>query len=120
VLAERIDGSDMAEVEAMLAHFATLTARRDDGLARVARLFNGITTGPVILIVGRFDPADADIVAPVAHHSSLPMLFAVAPVGDALERAADFGWRVGVIDPDADLTVAWGTAVERGVSHAFS
>jgi uncharacterized protein (DUF58 family) len=119
VLAERIDGSDMSEVDVLLAHFATLTARRDDGLQRLRRLFSGVTTGPIILIVGRFDPADADLVAPVAHHSSLPLLFAVAPGRDALDRAADLGWRVGVIDPDADLAVAWGAAVGRGVSHAL-
>ena len=33
VLAERIDGGDMAEVEVLLAQFATITARRDDSLA---------------------------------------------------------------------------------------
>ncbi|GAA1995256.1 DUF58 domain-containing protein [Microbacterium pumilum] len=119
VLAERIDGSDMAEVDILLAQFATITARRDDSLGRLTRMFAGVTTGPIVLIVGRFDPADVELIAPVAHHSSLPMLFAVAPVGDALDRAADIGWRVGVIDPDADLAVAWAGAVGRGMSHAF-
>lgn len=120
VLAERIDGGDMSEVEALLTHFATLTARRDDALTRLTRLFAGVMTGPVILIVGRFDPSDADAIAPVAHHSTLPMVFAVAPVGDALERAADHGWRVGAIDPDGDLAFAWGNAVGRGVSHVVA
>ncbi|MHC2998693.1 DUF58 domain-containing protein [Microbacterium sp. HJ5] len=120
VLAERIDGGDMTEVEALLAHFATLTARRDDSLGRVRRLFAGVVTGPVILIVGRFDPHDAEAIASVAHHSTLPMVFAVSPVGDALDRAADHGWRVGAIDPDGDLAVAWGNAVGRGVSHVVA
>ena len=49
------------------------------------------------------------------------MLLAVAPVGDALERAADLGWRVrAAIDPDGDLAVAWSSAVGRGVSHVFA
>ncbi|WP_127476352.1 DUF58 domain-containing protein [Microbacterium sulfonylureivorans] len=117
LLAERIDGGDMAEVEGMLTHFATLTARRDESLARLTRLFAGVMTGPVIVIVGRFDPSDADAIAPVAHHSTLPMLFSVSPIGDALDRAADHGWRVGAIDPDGDLAAAWGNAVGRGVSH---
>ena len=118
VLAERIDGGDMVEVEALLSHFATLTARRDDSLARLTRLFAGVMTGPVILVVGRFDPSDADAIAPVAHHSTLPMVLAVGPLGDALDRAADHGWRVAAIDPDGDLAAAWGNAVGRGVSHA--
>lgn len=118
LIAERIDGGDMTEVEGLLSHFATVTARRDDSLARLPRIFAGVMTGPVILIVGRFDPADADAIAPVAHHSTLPMLFAVSPVGDALDRAADLGWRVGSIEPDGDLAATWGNAVSRGISHA--
>ncbi|GAA1968142.1 hypothetical protein GCM10009776_33960 [Microbacterium deminutum] len=119
VLVERIDGGDMTEVDVMLAQFATLIARRDDTLARLPRLFGGVFTGPIILIVGRFDLADAEAVAPVAQHSSLPLVFAVAPVGDALERAAFSGWHIGVIDPGADLAVAWSSAVGRGTNHAL-
>jgi len=119
-LSERIDGGDMAEVEGLLTQFATLTARRDDSLGRLTRLFAGVMTGPVILIVGRFDPVDAEAIAPIAHHSTLPMVFSVAPVADALDRAADSGWRVGAIDPEGDLAVAWGNAVGRGVSHVIA
>ena len=72
-----------------------------------------------MLIVGRFDPADAETLAPVAHHSTLPLLLAVAPVGDALERAADVGWHAAAVDPEGDLAAAWSSAVERGVSHAL-
>lgn len=117
VLAERIDGGDTIGIEALLTRFATLTARRDDHLPRLLRLFAGLQTGPVVLIVGRFDPADADVIAPVAHHSSLPLLFAVTPVGDALERAGDAGWRASALDPDGDIAAAWGAAVGHGASH---
>lgn len=119
-LVERIDGGDMAEVDVMLAQFATLIARRDDALARLPRLFAGVSTGPIILIVGRFEPADADIIAPVAQHSTLPLVFAVDPVGDALQRAADAGWHIGVIDPGGDLAITWGSAVGRGTNHALA
>jgi uncharacterized protein (DUF58 family) len=119
VLAERIDGSDLTEVDVMLSHFATLTTRRDDGLARFPRLFSGVSTGPLILIAGRLESGDAEIIGPVANHSSLPLLFAVDPVGDALTRAADLGWRVGLIDGEPEFAAAWSTAVGRGVSHAF-
>jgi uncharacterized protein (DUF58 family) len=117
VLVERIDGGDGSEVEALLTQFATLTARRDDSLARLTRVFAGIMTGPVVVIVGRLDPADVDLIAPVVHHSALPLLLAIAPVGDALDRAVDAGWRASALDTDGDVAAAWGAAVGRGVSH---
>jgi uncharacterized protein (DUF58 family) len=119
VLADRIDGGDMTEVEMMLAHFATVTARRDDSLPRLMRLFAGVSTGPVVLVVGRFDPADADAVGPIAHHSTLPLLLSTRPTADALERAVDHGWHVAPIDPEGDLGLAWGRAVGRGVRHVL-
>ena len=115
LLAERIDGGDMVDVDTLLTHFATLTARRDDHLAKMPRLFAGVNTGPLVLIVGRFDPADADIIAPVAHHTTLPLLFSVSPVGDALDRALDAGWRACALEIDGDLAFAWGAGVGRGV-----
>lgn len=113
-LAERIDGGDVTEVEAMLVQFATVTARRDDPLPRLGRLFAGVSTGPVVLIVGRFDPEDAAAVGPVAHHSTLPLILAASARDDALERAARHGWHVAAFDPDGDLGVAWSNAVARG------
>lgn len=115
-LAERIDGGDMTEVEGVVTQFASLTARRDDHLPRLARVFSGVMTGPVVVIVGRFDAADAASLAPVARHSTLPVLFAVAPVGDALERAIDAGWHAVSIEPDGDLVAAWSAAGERGAA----
>ncbi|MET0296302.1 MAG: DUF58 domain-containing protein [Microbacterium sp.] len=116
VLAERIDGGDMLEVERLLSYAATLTARRDDHLPKLLRLFAGVMTGPVVLIVGRFDPADADAIAPVAHHSTLPLLFAVSPIGDALDRAVDAGWRASAVAPEGDFAEVWGATVGRA-SH---
>ena len=119
ILAERIDGGDMTEVEAMISQFATMTARRDDSLHRLSRQFSGVMTGPVILIVGRLDPADLELIATVPSHSTLPILLAVAPADAVLDRAADVGWHVGRIDPEADLAYVWGSAVGRGLSHAL-
>jgi uncharacterized protein (DUF58 family) len=119
VLAERIDGGDMTEVESMIAHLATMTARRDDTLSRLSRQFSSVMTGPVILIVGRLDPIDLELIASVPHHSTLPILLAVGPVANVLDRAADVGWHVGRIDPEADLAFVWGNAVGRGLSHAL-
>ena len=79
-----------------------------------------MTTGPVVLIVGRFDPADAEAVAPLVHHSTLPLLLRGRP------RAAT-RWIVppssaggsATIGPDADLAAAWTGAVDRGVSSGL-
>ncbi|MFT4219595.1 MAG: DUF58 domain-containing protein [Microbacterium sp.] len=105
------------ELAAMLIAFSSVVARPDDHLGELAALFTGVTTGPVVVVAGRFDPADARAIAPIAHHSSLPALFAVAPQGDALDRAADAGWRCGAFDPDADLVAAWSAIADRGASR---
>jgi uncharacterized protein (DUF58 family) len=118
-LAERIDSGDMTAVEDVRTHFATLTARRDDHLIALPKVFHGVVTGPVILIVGRLDRADAEVLAPIVHHSSLPILFAVSPTRDALDRAFDAGWHAASVPPDSDFTSTWTAVVERGVSRAF-
>jgi len=117
VLIDRIDGGDMMSVDGLLVQFATMTARRDDDLPRLPRLFAGISTGPIVLIVGRFDPSDAAAVGPVAHHSTLPVLLAAAPVAGALDLAADHGWHVAAIDAERDLAPAWANAIGRGAHH---
>lgn len=119
VLVDRIDGGDMTEVDAMLVQFATITAHRDDALPRLSQQFAGVSTGPIVLVVGRLDPSDAVALAPIAHHSTLPILLATAPVGDALDVAADHGWHVAAIDPERDLGPAWANAIGRGVHHVF-
>ncbi|WP_345799965.1 DUF58 domain-containing protein [Microbacterium sp. AZCO] len=117
-LVEHLDGGDMTAVEDTRTLFANVTARRDDHLHHLPKLFAGIMTGPVVVITGRFDKQDADAIAPVVHHSSLPILFAVSPTREAVDRALDVGWHAASIDPDADVAHAWTGAVERGVSRA--
>ena len=112
-LTDRIDSGDMIEVEAMTARFASLLARPDDHLARLSPIFTGGMTGPVVLIVGRIDPADVSAIAPIAHHSTLPMLLAVTPRGDVLLRAEEAGWHAAAIPEDADLAEAWSAVGER-------
>ena len=119
-LGDALDGGDLAAVEVLAGDFATLLTRRDDHLAQLVPLFAGAAGGPLVVVVGQFDAADAALLGPVAHHSSLPLLFAVAPVGDALSRAAASGWHVAAIPPDADLALAWQSAVERGVGHVVA
>ncbi len=119
-LGDALEGGDLAAVEVLAGDFATLLTRRDDHLAQLVPLFAGAAGGPLVVVVGQFDAADAALLGPVAHHSSLPLLFAVAPVGDALSRAAASGWHVAAIPPDADLALAWQSAVERGVGHVVA
>lgn len=119
VLAERIDSGDMLDVEGLVVQFATVTARRDDRLAQLPRAFAGVMTGPVIVIVGRLDPADAEAIAPIVHHSTLPLLLAIGPVGRALDHAAELGWHAASIDVDGDLASSWASAAARGVNHAL-
>ena len=119
VLWDPIEGGDSAQVDAMTTHFATVTARLDSDLGRVAQLFTGISTGPIVVITGRLDAAETDALAAVPHHSGLPLLLAVAPQGDALARAEASGWRSAGIGPGVDLRAAWADVAERGVTHAL-
>lgn len=118
-LTERIDGGDMTAVEDVRTYFATITARKDDHLHRLPKIFHGVMTGPVVLVTGRLDRQDAEAVAPVVHHSSLPILFAVSPSREALERANELGWHAAAITPETDIAGAWSGVVERGVSRAL-
>lgn len=118
-LAERIDGGDIVGADDLATAFASITARRDDHPARLSTVFAGSMTGPVVLITGLFEATDAAAIAPIVHHCALPILLAGAPTDDALDRAADLGWRTAAIDPTTDLALAWASAADRGVSHAF-
>ena len=115
-----IEGGDTTTVEALTTQFATLTARRGESLAHVSGLFGGTQTGPVVLIVGRLEAEDAAALAVIPHHCALPILLAVAPVADALERATASGWHAVAVAPHADLAMAWASAGERGVSRVAS
>ncbi|MDZ8200036.1 DUF58 domain-containing protein [Microbacterium sp. SSW1-59] len=112
-LADRIDASEMVEVDALITRFATLLARPDDHLPRLAPVFTGGMSGPVVLIVGRLDPTDIASIAPIAHHSTLPMVLAVTPRADALTAAEDAGWHAAAIPVGGDPAAAWADVGRR-------
>ncbi len=116
-IVEPIDGGDHAGIDRMLTAFATVTAHRISQPEHLVRLFTGVQTGPLVLVTGRIDDADADLLAPLPHHSAMPVLLAVAPQHDALARAEETGWRVASVPPDSDLAAAWLTVADRGGRH---
>lgn len=112
-----IDSGDTTGVEHLAMSLATVVSHGQAPLDAVVRLFAGTTTGPLVFVTGILEETDAALLGPLAHHSSLPILLAVAPHGRALARAAEAGWRAATIDPDDDLTQAWRSAVDRGTSR---
>ena len=118
-LADPIDGGDTTAIEQLTIDFATITAHRGDTPAAPVAFLAGTMTGPLVYITGAIGETDAALLAPLAHHSSLPILLAVTPRGDALARAAAAGWRVAAIGTDTDLALAWGSVVDRG-AHRVS
>lgn len=106
-LVETIDGGDTAAVEAMTIALATLTARRDGSLSETAALFVGATLGPVVVVTGEIDDADAAALAPIVAHSTLPLLFCLDGDGGGLRRAREAGWRVSVLEPEDELDRLW-------------
>jgi hypothetical protein len=71
----------------------------------------------VIVVTGRLRVEDALALAPLAHHSSMPVVIAAAPSSDALARLRDRGWHTGAAFSEAELGDAWETAMERGATH---
>lgn len=116
-LAEPVPGGDLHEIDALATQFATLTARRGDGIARTAGMFAGHQTGPVIVVTGRLRVEDALSLAPLAHHSSMPVVIAASPSSDALARLHDRGWHTGAAFSEAELGDAWETAMQRGATR---
>ena len=116
-LGEPIDGGDTTGVELLAIALATVTARRDLPTEALARLVSGTSTGPLVLVTGAIDDADAAALAPVPHHSSLPVLLSVSAHQSVLAHAAETGWRVAAIPPDADLAAAWNGVVDRRGTH---
>jgi uncharacterized protein (DUF58 family) len=110
VLCGRVETSDPAALDEAMHVLATLTARVEDRLHALVELFAGTTTGPLILITGRFEAADAAALAAVGHHSSYPVLLSTAPAPGAL--AAAHGWATGELG--ADAAGAWRGAGRTG------
>lgn len=113
-LSDPLAGGEVYDVEALAEQLATLTTRKGDDLGRVSGLFAGVVTGPVVLVTGRLSPGDAEALAPLAHHSSLPVLVGVGANADAIDRFRGFGWSAASVAPDADIAPAWESAVGRG------
>jgi len=120
LLAEPIEGADAAAIDELAVAFATVTTRHDGAPGAVLTLASDATTGPLVYITGVIGDADIDALARLPRHSSMPVLLAVAPRGDALARAAAAGWRAAIIAPDDDLASAWSAAVDRGARRVVA
>lgn len=114
-LIEPIEGGDAAAVERLAVELATVTAHRESSPEALIALFSGTMTGPLVYVTGAITETDAATLARLTHHSTLPLLLAVAPRGDALSHARSTGWRVAAIPPDTDLALAWSAVVDRGM-----
>ncbi|WOF24051.1 DUF58 domain-containing protein [Microbacterium betulae] len=99
----------------LLSAFAAVGTRSPDALPRLAEVLAGVAAGPLVLITGRLDAADAPLLARVVRQASLPLLFAAAPHGDALDAATRAGWRSVLLEDDA--ATAWARSLDPGASH---
>ncbi|WP_159499155.1 DUF58 domain-containing protein [Microbacterium sp. 18062] len=97
-LCGRVEPADALALENAMLALATITARAEDRLHALVGVFAGVTTGPLVVVTGRFDAADAAALATVGHHSSFPVLVAAAPDADAL--TATTGWAFAALGDD--------------------
>ncbi len=120
-ICEPLAGSVAPEdVERMMLRFASLTTRRHDTLPGLAQRYAGAQAGPLVVITGILRLQDSDSLAPLAHHSALPILLTAAPGADALERAAQAGWRTARIGPDTDLAAVWSEVADHGAHRVYA
>jgi uncharacterized protein (DUF58 family) len=113
-LSEPVEAGEVHDVEALATALATMTARAGDDLRRVPALFAGILTGPVVVVTAMVTPDDAEALAPLAHHSALPVLLALDTPAAAVDRVRAAGWHASAFSAYDDLADAWETAIERG------
>lgn len=116
---------DDSDCDEMLSALATVLAERDDHLGELSPLFTGGSTGPVVVITGALSEADAAVIAPVAHHSALPVLLTTHADPHALDAAASAGWHTGALPHDGALADVWADAAGRdsavpGAGHVFA
>lgn len=114
-LCEPIEGGDGPAVDTLTAQVATLVARHDDHLPHLGAQLGATVAGPLVLVAGRVEPGDVDALSALPAHCSLPVLLGAALTGDAAERLAATGWRVGEIGPGHDLGRAWVAASDAQV-----
>ncbi|GAA4486270.1 DUF58 domain-containing protein [Microbacterium panaciterrae] len=95
-----------------LAGTAARTGERDAGLPAASE---GHTVGPLVMITGALDAADA---AALTHGGAgTPILLATAPGADALAAAGARGWRTATLGDDP--AIAWAnTGADEEPAHA--
>ena len=78
----------------------------------------------MIVVTGGLAAADVVALAPVPHHSTMPILLLVSEAQEVLAAAADTGWRVGALTAGGDVAAAWSDALAsretRSVHRAAS
>ena len=117
LLTDPLSGNDAPdEIESMLLAFAVLRATRTDALEHASALFGGAVGGPLVIVTGHIDTADAATLAPLARHASHAVLLSVAPAPGALAAFEEAGWHCAAIAPGSDLASAWAEA-ENGLRH---
>ncbi|MDX2376878.1 DUF58 domain-containing protein [Microbacterium sp. LRZ72] len=118
-LCDPLTGADAAGgVTAMLFRLATVHARARDALPALADLFAGEHTGPVVVLTGRVEDADADRLLTLAHHSTFPVLLSAVAAASAVVGLREAGWHCAPLGETHDLSEAWAAATERGVHRA--
>lgn len=123
-LSETVPGGDHSAVAVLLGRFATVTAHGSADLAGLARMWSSVTTGPLVLVTGRLQPADVESLAVLPSHSAHPVLMTAHPIDDALAHAVATGWYATSIDVDVDLRDAWARVsqaeVTAGAGHGLA
>lgn len=111
-LADPIPGGEVHEIDALATDFTTLVARPGDDPSRIGALFGGAQTGPVVIVTGRVEPHDAEVLGALAHRSTFAVLLASAAAEGVVALLRDRGWHAAVAAEGSDPADAWDVALE--------
>jgi uncharacterized protein (DUF58 family) len=102
------------ERDALLVALAMVDPRGEGG--PLPALFDGAPPGPLVMVTGEFDEADA---AALRHGgASAPVLLMTAPGDGTIETAGALGWAAGTLSDD--VASAWEDALSENVAPGGS
>lgn len=116
-LHEPIEPGERALLDAFAADCATIVAGAGHNIHDLPRAFARVGSGPIVMITGTVSEADIAALAPIGAHTTLPVLLATGASPDALDRAAELGWRVQGIRVGPEMPGWWDDARDQGAKR---
>lgn len=105
---EPIDGTDVADLNALALTAATVSAvGADTSFAGAISALSGAGRGPIVVITGATDTAEDAELRQLSALSSLPLLLSAQGSADGVSSARSLGWHAAAMHSLDDISAAW-------------